>query len=101
LVHPFVATAGADINVRSEKNSLTLEKRKLNLLSWNMIKKLLITYVSRLKLFLPKEEKYIKNIKEESSKVVWRHDDLVNTNKAKDKAFRATYGNFKLIVRIK
>jgi hypothetical protein len=49
-----------------------------------MIKNLIITYVSRLKLFSPKEEKYIKNIKEESSEVVARHDDLVNTNRAKD-----------------
>jgi hypothetical protein len=49
----------------------------------------------------PREEKDIKNIKEKPPEEVARYDDSVNTNRAKDRAFRATHENFKINVMIK
>jgi hypothetical protein len=49
----------------------------------------------------PREEKGIENIKEDPQEAVVRYDDSVNTSRGKDRAFRATHENFKIIVRIK
>jgi hypothetical protein len=49
----------------------------------------------------PKEKKSNENIKEKPLKVIIRHDDSKNTSGDKDRTFRATHGNPKIIASIK
>jgi hypothetical protein len=76
---------------------LTLEKRRLNLLSQNTIE-----YCCRFEVVNPSKEKNDnENIKKKSPKEVVRHDDSKSTSKVKKIAFRTTHGNPKIIIMIK
>jgi hypothetical protein len=76
---------------------LTLEKRRLNLLSQNTIE-----YCYRFEVVNPSKEKNDnENIKKKSPKEVVRHDDSKSTSKVKKIAFRTTHGNPKIIIMIK
>jgi hypothetical protein len=102
LGHPVLVTAGADINVKSGNFSLNLGKVKIKFVVTKYDKESHDDFYCRVKVVnSPRKEKSIKNVKEELSEAVVRHDDSMNTSGAKDRDFQAIRGNFKITVRIK
>jgi hypothetical protein len=92
----------AYINVKSGKFSLKLGKEKIKFIVTKYDKEPPDNFYCRVEVIdSSRKEKSIENIKEEPSEAIVRYDDSVNTSGAKDRAFQATHGNFRITVRIK
>jgi hypothetical protein len=86
---PFLITAGAKIDVKYEKISLNFGKEKLEFSAIKINDNTLSNdSCCRVEVFnLLTEEKHNEIMKEESRKIVIKHDDSVSTGRAKDKGF--------------
>jgi hypothetical protein len=91
LGRPFLITAGANIDVKCEKISFGKEEVEFSAIKINDN-----THSNhsccRVEVFNPlTEEKHNEIMKEESEKIVIKHDDSVSTGRAKDKGFQAAH----------
>jgi hypothetical protein len=83
-----------DIDVRSIKFSLNFETEKKEFVATKYDRKPPDNSYCRVKVINPsKEDQSNKNIKEKSPKVIGRHNDSDNTNRARDKTFMVTHRN--------
>jgi hypothetical protein len=93
LGRPFLITAGAKINVKCGKISPNFGKEKVKFSAIKINDNTLSNNsCCRVEIFNPlTEEKHNEIMKEESRKIVLKHDDSVSTGRAKDKGFQAAH----------
>jgi hypothetical protein len=99
LGQPFLVTMEVDIDVRSRKISLNFETEKNEFVATKYDRKPPDNSYCRVKVINPyKEDKSNKNINEKSPRVIGRHNDSDNINRARDRTFMVTYRNPKKIL---
>jgi hypothetical protein len=99
LGRPFLIIAGANIDVKCEKNSLNFGKEKVEFSATKINDNTLSndSYCS-VEVFNPlTEEKHNEIMKKESRKIVIKHDDSMSIGRAKDKGFQATHKRLQMI----
>jgi hypothetical protein len=99
LGRPFLITAGAKIDVNYGRISLNFGKEKVKFSAIKINDNTLSNdSCCRVEVFNPlTEEKHNEIMKEESRKIVIKHDDSISTDRAKDKGFRAAHKRLQMI----
>jgi hypothetical protein len=99
LGRPFLYTVGAKIDVKCEKKILNFEKEKVEFSAIKINDNTLSNdSYCRVEVFNPlTEEKHNEIMKEESRKIVIKHDDSVSTGKSKNKGFQVVHKRLQMI----
>jgi hypothetical protein len=99
LGRPFLIIIDVKIDVKYEKISLNFGKEKVEFSAIKINDNTLSNdFCCRVEVFNPlTEEKHNEIMKEESRKIVIKHDDLVSTGRTKDKGFQAAHKKLQMI----
>jgi hypothetical protein len=99
LGRPFLITVGTKINVNYGRISLNFVKQKVEFSAIKINDNTLSNdSCCRVEVFNPlTEEKHNEIMKEESRKIVIKHDDSMSTDREKDKGFQAAHKRLQMI----